>query len=99
MQFECQTADQKYEPEQVCLTLVGKARISADRGYLNDNWRTEWNAFFPKGPSDVDAVFVEVTVERIEVWNGLRGIAAPPDGSRGATLLRAASGDWQSLEG
>jgi len=93
------TLGYQYDPEQACLTLVGKARISADRRYLNDNWRTEWNAFFPKGPSDVDAVFVEVTVERIEVWNRLRGIFAPPNGLRATTLLRAASGGWQSLEG
>jgi general stress protein 26 len=89
----------QYDPEQACVTLVGAASINDDRGYLQDKWRTEWNAFFPKGPSDVDAVIVEVTVERIEVWNLMRGIAAPPNGLRAATLQRAASGGWQSLYG
>jgi general stress protein 26 len=91
------TLGYQYDPEQACVTLVGAASIIVDRGYLHDNWRTEWNAFFPKGPSDVDAVVVEVTVERIEMWNLARGIAAPPNGLRAATLLRAASGGWQSL--
>jgi general stress protein 26 len=89
----------QYDAEQACVTLVGAARIVDDRGYREDNWRTEWNAFFPKGPSDVDAVIVEVTVERIEVWNLARRIAAPPNGLRAATLQRAESGGWQSLYG
>lgn len=91
------TLGYQYDPEQACLTLVGTARINDDRGYLRDNWRTEWNFFFPEGPSDVDAVVVEVTVERIELLNLLRGITAPPNGLRATTLLRAASGGWQSL--
>ena len=91
------TLGYQYDPEQACVTLVGAASIIVDRGYLHDNWRTEWNAFFPRGPSDMDAVVVEVTVERIEMWNLARGIIAPPNGLRAATLLRAASGGWQSL--
>ena len=89
----------QYDPELAGVTLAGSASIIDDRGYLHDKWRTEWNTFFPKGPSDVDAVIVEVTVERIEVWNLMRGIAAPPNGLRAATLQRAASGGWQSLYG
>jgi general stress protein 26 len=89
------TLGYQYDPEQAYVTLVGTASIIVDRGYLHDNWRTEWNSFFPKGPSD--AVVVEVTVERIEMCNLARAIAAPPNGLRAATLLRAASGGWQSL--
>jgi len=89
----------QYDPEQAYVTLVGAARIIDDRGYLQDKWRSEWNVFFPKGPSDVDTVIVEVTVERIEMWNLARRIAAPPNGLRAATLQRTASGGWQSLYG
>jgi general stress protein 26 len=89
----------QYDAEQACVTLVGAARIIDDRSYLRDNWRTEWNVFFPKGPSDVDSVIIEVKVERIEVWNLVRKIAAPPNGLRAATLQRAASGGWQPLYG
>jgi general stress protein 26 len=93
------TLGYQYDPEQAYVTLVGAASIIDDRGYLWDNWRPEWNVFFPKGPSDEDAVIVEVTVERIEMWNLARMIAAPPNGLRAATLQRAASGSWQSLYG
>lgn len=93
------TLGYQYDPEQAYVTLVGAARIIDDRGYLHDNWRAEWNVFFPKGPSDVDAVIVEVRVERIEMWNLARKIAAPPNGLRAATLQRAASGGWQSVLG
>ena len=93
------TLGYQYDPEQSCVTLVGAARIIDDRGYLRDKWRAEWNVLFPNGPSDVDAVIVEVTIERIEVFNLMRRIAAPPDGLRPATLQRAASGGWQSLYG
>src|SRR5229473_3682064 len=91
------TLGYQYDPEQACVTLVGAARIIDDRGHLRDKWRPEWSAFFPKGPSDVDAVVVEVTVERIEMWNLMRRIATPPNGLQPAVLQRAASGGWQSL--
>jgi general stress protein 26 len=91
------TLGYQYDPEQAYVTLVGAASIVDDRDYLQDKWRAEWNVFFPKGPSDVDAVIVEVTVERIETWNLERKIAAPPNGLRAATLQRAASGGWRSL--
>jgi general stress protein 26 len=93
------TLGYQYDPDQAYVTLVGAASIIDDRGCLQDKWRAEWNVFFPKGPSDVDAVIVEVTVERIEMWNLVRKIAAPPNGLRAATLQRAASGGWQSLYG
>jgi general stress protein 26 len=93
------TLGYQYDPEQACVTLVGAASIIDDRGYLQDNWRAEWNVFFPKGPSDMDAVIVEVTVERIEIWNVARKIAVPPNGLQAATIQRAASGGWQSLHG
>jgi general stress protein 26 len=84
----------QYDLEQAYVTLVGEAKIIDDRGYLKDNWRIEWNVIFPGGPSDLDAVIVEVTVERIEMWNLARRIAAPPNGVRAATLQRIAS-VWQ----
>src|SRR5579863_7552367 len=70
----------QYDREQAGVTLVGAARIIDDRGYIHDNWRADWNLFFPTGPSDVNAVFVEVTAEGIEVFNLARRIAAPPNG-------------------
>ncbi len=89
----------QYDPEQAYVTLVGAASIIDDRGHLRDKWRPEWSAFFPKGPSDVDAVIVEVTVERIEMWNLMRRIATPPNGLQPAVLQRAASSGWQLLYG
>jgi general stress protein 26 len=89
----------QYDPEQAYVTLVGAATVTDDRSYLREQWRAEWNVYFPKGPSDVDAVIVDVTVERIEVYNLVRRVAAPPNGFRAATLQRAASGGWQSLDG
>jgi general stress protein 26 len=89
----------QYDPELACVTLVGAARLIYDRGFLQDQWRPEWNTYFPTGPSDPDPVIVEVTVERIEMWNLVRKIATPPNGLRAATLQRAASGGWQLLYG
>lgn len=93
------TLGYQYDPEQAYVTLVGAAHIIDDRGYLRDKWRAEWNVFFPKGPSDMDAVIVEVTVERIEMWNLVRKIGAPPNGLQAATLHRDASAGWQSQYG
>jgi general stress protein 26 len=93
------TLGYQYDPEQAYVTLVGAARIIDDRGYLYDHWRPEWNLFFPRGAADVDAVIVEVTAERIEVWNLARRIAAPPNGLRATTLQLATVGGWQSAYG
>jgi general stress protein 26 len=87
----------QYDPELACVTLIGAARLTDDRDLVQDQWRPEWNTFFPKGPSDLDAVIVEVMVERIEIWSLLRKIATPPNGLRATTLQRAASGGWQPL--
>lgn len=87
----------QYDPEEAYVTLVGEATIIDDRGYLKDQWRTGWNAYFPEGPSDMNAVIVEVTAERIEVMNMARGIGVPPNSVRASTLQRAASGGWQLL--
>lgn len=84
----------QYDAEQAYVTLVGDAHIINDRDYLKDKWQTEWNLFFPAGPSDLDAVIVEVTVEHIEIWNLARRIAGAPNGLRAAILERVASG-WQ----
>jgi len=91
------TLGYQYDAEQAYVTLVGAASIVDDRDYLHDKWRAEWNVFFPNGPSDMDAVIVEVAVERIETWNLVRKIAASPNGLRPATLQRAASGGWRSV--
>jgi general stress protein 26 len=88
----------QYDPEQAYVTLVGKAIIIDDRGYLKEQWRTGWNVHFPGGPSDMNAVIVEVTVERVEVMNLARGIGVPPKAVRASTLQRAASGGWQLLQ-
>jgi general stress protein 26 len=89
----------QYDPEMAYVTLVGVARVTDDRTFMQDQWRPEWNTFFPKGPSDPDAVIVEVTVERIEMWSLVRKIATSPNGLRAATLQRTAYGGWQSLHG
>src|ERR1700722_142060 len=86
------------DQEQAYVMLVGAASIIDDRGYLREQWRAEWEAYFPKGPSDVDAVIVEVAVERTEMMKLARGIAAPPNGLRPASLQRAASGGWQPVD-
>jgi general stress protein 26 len=88
-----------HEAEKAHVTLIGAAKMIDDRDYLQKQWRPEWNTFFPGGPADADAIIVEVTVERIEVWNLSRKIAAPPNGARAATLQRTPSGGWQSFDG
>lgn len=85
----------QYDPEQAYVTLVGEAIVIDDRGFIKEQWRSAWNIHFPEGPSDVNAVIVEVTVGRIEVMNLARGIGVPPNAVRASTLQRAASGGWQ----
>jgi general stress protein 26 len=87
----------QYDPEQASVTLLGAANTIDDRAYLRDQWRLEWNTYFPQGPSDLDAIVVEVIVERIEVLNLVRSIGVPTKGMHAATLRRTPSDDWQPV--
>ncbi|HEY6621833.1 MAG TPA: pyridoxamine 5'-phosphate oxidase family protein [Steroidobacteraceae bacterium] len=88
----------QYDPEQAYVTLVGEASVIDDRSYLKEQWRSGWNVHFPEGPSDTNAVIIEVTVKRIEVMNLARGIGVPPKAVRASTLQRTESGGWQLLQ-
>jgi len=88
----------QYDPEFAYVTLIGEASIIDDRRLVADYWRNEWHAFFPNGPTDVDAVIVAVRVDRIEMWNPVRKIAPPPYGLRAAVLQRDGSG-WRLVYG
>jgi general stress protein 26 len=75
-------------------TLAGRGWIVEDRWELARRWSSSWNAVFPKGADDLDAVFVKVDVERIELWNLALKVTPAPFGKCAAVLQRSGAGPW-----
>lgn len=74
--------------------LAGRGWIVEDRAELSRRWSSSWNAVFPTGADDLDAVFVKVVVERIELWNLAHKVTPAPFGKCAAVLQRSGAGPW-----
>ncbi|HSV50683.1 MAG TPA: pyridoxamine 5'-phosphate oxidase family protein [Burkholderiaceae bacterium] len=84
----------QHDADSAYAVLAGRAEIVEGRADLANRWNADWNTVFPAGPSDPDAVFVKVEVERIELWNLAHGVTPAPFGKRAATLKLTAPGQW-----
>ena len=70
---------------QVCVTFLqarggayasisARATIRRDQALVHKLWRSDWKAWWPKGPDDPQIAFLELQVERAEYWD-------PPGGA------------------
>ena len=83
------TLGYQHPPDRSYVALTGAAVVVEDRAIVGDHWQESWNAVFPRGAADVDAVVIRVEVDRIEVWS--------PDvtsATRHETLVRDRTQQW-----
>lgn len=78
------------------VTLVGSGTIVTDRQLLRASWLPRWNQFFPGGADDDDAMLIQFSTDRIELW--ARGLTSEPFGRRGAILERESKLPWRLLQ-
>ena len=90
------TAVFQHDADDSYVTLIATAAVVTDRAAIRASWDKAWNTFFPGGAEDENAVFVGAQAERIELW--VRGVTPEPFGSRGANLVRDASGSWHEVQ-
>ena len=57
-------------------------------------WKAAYNAYFPSEQDRANAAFVEVDIERMELW--IRGVTPEPFGLR-ATVLARDGGGWRLI--
>jgi general stress protein 26 len=85
----------QHEPELAYVTLTGKATLRDGAAEVRKRWKDVYNVYFPGETDRANAIFVEVDVERMELW--IRGVTPEPFGLQTTVLERDAAGGWRVI--
>jgi general stress protein 26 len=72
--------------------LVGRATLLESASEVRRLWKEAYTAYFPTDADRANAAFVEVYVERMELW--IRGVTQEPFGLHPTLLERDPGGTW-----
>ena len=86
----------QHDPDLAFVTLIGKAALHENASETRSRWKGAYDVYFPSETDRANAIFVEVEVERMELW--IRGVTPEPFGLR-ATVLRRDAGSWRLTGG
>jgi general stress protein 26 len=75
------------------VVLNGRAALIEAASEVQKFWKEGYSAFFPSETDRANAAFVQVDVERMDLW--IRGVTPEPFGLRPTKLERAAGGTWR----
>jgi general stress protein 26 len=78
------------------LSLAGAATVRPNAADDPRHWREAYNAYFPSERERANAVFIEIRVDRMELW--IRDVTPEPFGLKPAVLERDATGGWRSVD-
>ncbi|MGH6797818.1 MAG: pyridoxamine 5'-phosphate oxidase family protein [Roseiarcus sp.] len=84
----------QHDPDLAFVTLVGKAALHEDASETRSRWKGAYDLYFPSAADRANAIFVEVEVERMELW--IRGVTPEPFGLR-ATVLQRDADCWRLI--
>jgi general stress protein 26 len=85
------------DAEDAFVTLIGRASLRDDASEVRRRWKEAYNVYFPGETDRANASFVEVAVERMELW--IRGVTPEPFGLQVTALERDADGRWRLVPG
>jgi general stress protein 26 len=86
----------QHDPDLAFVTMIGKAALHENASETRSRWKGAYDVYFPSEADRANAIFVEVEVERMELW--IRGVTPEPFGLR-ATVLRRDAGGWRLTGG
>ena len=86
----------QHDPDLAFVSLTGKAALHENASDTRDRWKTAYDVYFPGEADRANAIFVEVEIERMELW--IRGVTPEPFGLRATVLERDARG-WRLIGG
>jgi general stress protein 26 len=84
----------QHDPGLAFMTLAGKAALHDDASEVRARWKRAYDVYFPSEADRANAIFVEVEVERMELW--MKGVTPEPFGLRATLLERDAGGGWRA---
>ena len=84
----------QHDPDLAFVTLIGRAKLHEDASEARDRWKPAYDVYFPSEADRARAIFVEVEIERMELW--IRGVTPEPFGLRATVLERDAEG-WRLI--
>jgi general stress protein 26 len=85
----------QHEPDLAYVTLTGTATPHNSASEDRMRWKDAYNVYFRSETDRANAIFVEVDVERMELW--IRGVTPEPFGLQTTVLERAARGGWRMI--
>ena len=86
----------QHDPDLAFVTMIGKAALHENASETRDRWKPAYDVYFPSEADRASAIFVEVEIERMELW--IRGVTPEPFGLRATVLERDAEG-WRLIGG
>jgi general stress protein 26 len=80
------------QPHDGYVTVTGQARLQDDPAVVRRRWKPGYAAYFPTEADRAHALFVEVAIERLELW--IRGVTPEPFGTTATVVERDRRG-WR----
>jgi general stress protein 26 len=81
----------QHDPDLAFATFIGRAALHESESETRSRWKAAYDVYFPSEADRTNAIFVEVKVDRVELW--IRGVTPEPFGLR-ATVLERRSEGW-----
>ncbi len=85
----------QHDPDLAFMTLIGKAALHDSASEVRERWKRAYEVYFPTEADRANAIFVEVEVERMELW--IRGVTPEPFGLHATVLERSQEGSWRVI--
>ena len=86
------TAIYENQASEGYVTVIGTAVLQDDPAVVLKRWKRGYEAYFPTEADQAHALFVEVSIERMELW--IRGVTPEPFGLKPTVLEREGEG-WR----
>jgi general stress protein 26 len=87
----------QHDRDDAFVVLSGGATLIESPAVVRQLWTNAYNAYFPGEADRPSATFIQVNVDRMELW--IRGVTQEPFGLRPTVLERDAAGTWRSIPG
>ena len=87
----------QHDADDAFAVLIGRATVLESASEVRRLWKDAFNAYFSDEADRTNATFVQVNVERMELW--IRGVTPEPFGLRPTVLARDAGGIWRLTPG